>query len=120
MNVLLENNELERLKEIKKLDLTNKNPKYDKVVDLVKVIFNVPIVLVSIIEKDLQWFASCVGISIDSTPRSQSFCTYTIEDDNIMEIEDARKDDRFKENPLVKGDPFIVFLRRKTNIFKWI
>ena len=113
MNYLSEKNELERLEEIQKLGLSNNNLKYNKIVDLVKVIFNVPIVLVTIVEKDLQWFASCIGVSINSTPRSQSFCTYTIKNDDIMEIPDARKDKRFKENPLVIGDPHIVFYAGK-------
>ncbi|MEX0275458.1 MAG: ATP-binding protein, partial [Flavobacteriaceae bacterium] len=70
---------------------------------------DVPICLISLVDKDRQWFKSKVGLDADQTPRNISFCQYTIMGSSIMEIENAAKDSRFKDSPLVKGAPNIVF-----------
>ena len=42
-------------------------------------------------------------------PRDISFCTYTITGEQIFEVPDALQDPRFRDNPLVQGDPHIRF-----------
>ena len=71
--------------------------------------FGVPIVLVSLVDANRQWFKSCVGLPVAETPRSASFCAHAILGDGALVIEDARRDPRFAANPLVTGDPFIRF-----------
>ena len=50
-----------------------------------------------------------VGFNAEETPRNISFCTYAIEQDDVFIVENAINDDRFKDNPLVKGKPNIRF-----------
>lgn len=67
------------------------------------------IAAVSLIDSDRQWFKTIVGLNDKETPRSQSFCSHTIETTGIMVVEDATKDSRFCDNPLVTSAPGIRF-----------
>lgn len=71
--------------------------------------FNVPIVLVSLIEEQRQLLAAGLGISVCETSREASFCAHAILRRKIMVIPDARLDARFKYNPMVVGTPHIRF-----------
>ncbi|EMO77932.1 hypothetical protein LEP1GSC127_1751 [Leptospira kirschneri str. 200801925] len=42
-------------------------------------------------------------------PRKTSFCQYTIMEDDLLEIEDALKNEIFKNKPSVLGPPTSVF-----------
>jgi len=65
---------------------------------------------VTIIDRDRQWFAARIGISLPETSRAISFCAHAIlNPDELLVIEDAEMDDRFAGNPLVLGDPHIAF-----------
>ncbi|NML10669.1 sensor domain-containing diguanylate cyclase [Sphingobium sp. AR-3-1] len=80
---------------------------FDKVTNLVRALFGVPISAVSLIDKDRQWFKSIAGLDVSATPRSIAFCDHTIRQDEPLVITDAREDPRFRDNPLVTGDPGI-------------
>jgi GAF domain-containing protein len=67
------------------------------------------IAAVSLIDSDRQWFKTIVGMNAKETPRSQSFCSYTIEAPKLMVIEDATQDSRFQSNPFVTAGPGIRF-----------
>jgi GAF domain-containing protein len=67
------------------------------------------IAAVSLIDSDRQWFKTIVGYNTKETPRSQSFCSHTIEAPRLMVVEDATRDSRFQNNPLVTAGPGIRF-----------
>lgn len=71
--------------------------------------FDVPIVLLSLIDDDRQWCKSTFGTAFCSSSRDISFCGHAILQDQIMVIEDAAQDVRFHDNPLVIGEPHIRF-----------
>jgi len=81
----------------------------DRLVGVAATISGCPISAVSIVEKDRQWFKGCVGLDIAGTPRSQAFCAFTIQSEEPLIVEDARRDPRFADNPLVVGAPHIRF-----------
>ena len=88
--------------------LTEKD--YEEITALASHICDVPMALISFVDADRQWFKAAEGLSVRETPIEQSFCAHAIKDPGeIMIVEDSRKDDRFKDNPLVTGDPNIVF-----------
>ena len=49
------------------------------------------------------------GIHVQETARDVAFCAHTILQDRLLEVCDARLDERFADNPLVTGDPQIRF-----------
>nr|WP_257720393.1 EAL domain-containing protein [Candidatus Sodalis pierantonius] len=81
----------------------------DRIIHLTANIFNVPIVLISLLEADRQLFAASVDVSVCETGRELSFCAHAIRQQDMMVIPDARQDTRFADNPLVTGDPHVRF-----------
>ena len=82
---------------------------YDDVTALASLICGTPMALVSLVDSDRQWFKAAVGIEARETPRSQSFCAHTLGTATTLVVRDAQEDPRFKNNPLVTGEPNIRF-----------
>ena len=72
-------------------------------------LFDVPMCMLSLVDADRQWFASCVGLDVQHTPRDVSFCGHVVADRRSMVVEDTLLDVRFADNPLVVGYPRIRF-----------
>ncbi|MCU4119098.1 putative bifunctional diguanylate cyclase/phosphodiesterase [Variovorax sp. N23] len=82
---------------------------FDRITRLAAELFGVPIALISLVDRDRQWFQACIGLDTAETPREQAFCDYTIRHAAVTVVEDATKDARFAGNPLVTGEPGIRF-----------
>jgi len=82
---------------------------FDRITRLAKGVMQTPIVLVSLIDRERQWFKSREGLDVSETPRDISFCTHAIQHDAPMIVHDALLDLRFRDNPLVVGGPMIRF-----------
>lgn len=73
-----------------------------------------PIALITLLDPDRQWFLSHTGVDISETPRDIAFCAHTITNpEGLTEVSDATQDEKFKNNPLVVGDPKIRFYAGK-------
>ena len=83
--------------------------RFDQLTRLAQKIFQVPIVLISLIDQERQWFKSKQGLNVDETPRTISFCGHAILQDDIFIVHNALEDLRFHDNPLVVGEPNIRF-----------
>nr|WP_321238222.1 PAS domain S-box protein [uncultured Tolumonas sp.] len=81
----------------------------DRITRLAAGYFNVTIALVSLVDENRQWFLSRFGLEATETPRNISFCGHAILQNDTFIISDAKKDERFSDNPLVTGMPFIRF-----------
>jgi len=105
-------NELERLKALNSLKLFDnlKDEDLDLITQLASDICGTKISLVTLIDTKHQIFKSKVGLEVDKTSRDVAFCAHAInEPKKIFIVNDARLDERFKDNPLVTGDPNIAF-----------
>ncbi len=106
------NNELQRLHAVHQAQIldTLNDEEYDEITLLASEICQTPISVISIIDEKRQWFKSKVGLSATETSRDIAFCAHAInKPDDILIVPDARLDERFNDNPLVIGDPNIVF-----------
>jgi PAS domain S-box-containing protein len=103
-----DNNRVNAVKRFKKLD-EGISKDLDSIIDLVARICNMPVALISLVGDNTQWFKASRGVEIDCTDRELAFCNHTIQQDGIMIVSDTLLDDRFKNNPLVTGAPFIRF-----------
>jgi diguanylate cyclase (GGDEF)-like protein len=108
---LIPANEEQRLRSLHALQILDTQPEedFDDLTTLASQIVGAPIALITLVDRDRQWFKSKVGLNLDQTSRSGSFCAHAILGDTIFEVEDATKDARFSENPLVTGPPGIRF-----------
>lgn len=82
---------------------------FDGITALAAHILQVPIALVSIVDANRQWFKSAHGLDATETPRDVSFCGHVVALEKELVVRDARTDKRFSDNPLVTGDPHVVF-----------
>lgn len=82
---------------------------FDRLTRLAQSALRVPIVLISLVDADRQWFKSRQGLDATETPREVSFCAWAIEGDRPFVVHDASGDERFRDNPLVTGEPHIRF-----------
>lgn len=104
-------NESNRLSELLSFCILDTPPDQglDDITSLASAICGTPIALVSLIDKERQWFKSRAGMEEKETPRDISFCGHAIHQVDIFEIPDASKDERFSDNPLVTGKLNVQF-----------
>lgn len=81
----------------------------ERVVQTAAIVFGAPMCAVSLVGEDEEWFKARCGIDAASGPRSAAFCAHTILSDEVLVVENALTDDRFKDNPQVTGDNAIRF-----------
>ncbi|NEO85651.1 MAG: GAF domain-containing sensor histidine kinase [Spirulina sp. SIO3F2] len=107
----LPKNEEARLQTLYELDIldTLGEQAYDDLTQLAAEICQTPIALVSLVDRDRQWFKSKYGLAASETPRDLAFCAHTILNEKIMLVEDSSQDERFADNPLVTGQPHVRF-----------
>lgn len=102
--------EVQRLESVHALALDEEaQERFDRITRLVGRTLDAPIVLISIVDADRQWFKSRYGMQARETPRDVSFCGHAILSPDTMVVRDALTDVRFADNPLVSGPPGIRF-----------
>jgi hypothetical protein len=82
---------------------------FDELVELAGQICKAPISLISLMDKDRQWFKAKKGLQEKEAPRDLAFCAHAILQEGVMEVPDATTDTRFFDNPFVTGDLNVRF-----------
>jgi len=104
-------NEIERQTALDELEIldTQAEDSFDDLTILASQICGTKISLISLVDRNRQWFKSRVGLGPEETPRDISWCGHAILGDGIFEVPDAALDERFKDNPLFLGEPHVRF-----------
>lgn len=104
-------NEAERLADLRSLRLldTPQEERFDRIVRLAADVFGTPMAYIALIDEQRQWFKAREGVCRLETDRSVSFCGHTIMKQEPLIVPDALLDSRFRDNPMVVGEPGIRF-----------
>jgi PAS domain S-box-containing protein len=107
---LLANEEarLDALRDLEILD-TAPEPEFDDLALIASQICGTPISLITLVDRDRQWFKSKIGIEAKETSRDVAFCSHAILQRGLFVVSDVMDDPRFSANPLVTADPKIRF-----------
>ena len=103
--------ERRRLLDVRSTGLLDTGPEqaYDDLVQLAACICQVPVGLVTLVDEHRLWLKAKVGVPISEVPRDFSFCSYTIQQDDLFVIPDTHKDTRYSSNAAVTSNPYIRF-----------
>ena len=82
---------------------------FEDIVQLAAQICGVPISLISLVDEERQWFKAKIGLDAPETSREVAFCTHTMQQSDVLVVNDASIDARFSDNPLVRSDPHLRF-----------
>ena len=88
---------------------TEPEQSFDDLVILAAHVCKTPMASLTLVDDHRQWFKSIVGVQVRETPREISFCAHAIEQSDLFIIPDTLQDPRFKDNPLVTGEPHARF-----------
>jgi GAF domain-containing protein len=95
----------ERLTELHRTLLLDSPPEesFDRLTRLTATVLNVPVALVSLIDRDRQFFKSCLGLPQPwagqrQTPLSHSFCQHVVESRRALVVSDAREHPLLRDN----------------------
>ncbi|HEY1471485.1 MAG TPA: GAF domain-containing protein [Candidatus Acidoferrum sp.] len=88
---------------------TDPEQSFDDLVTLASYICKTPIALLSLLDDHRQWFKSTVGVQVRETPLEMSICAHAIKQEELFIVPDTLQDARFRENPMVVGEPHIRF-----------
>jgi len=111
MKAAIPENEAERLSALYQLDILDTEPEevFDRITRLAAQIIGTPIALVSLVDRDRQWFKSKIGLDLVDSPRDIAFCSHAVLDDDILLVPNATEDTRFANNPFVTPEDGIKF-----------
>ena len=100
-----------RLRSLRRTQLLDTPPEesFDRITRLARTALQMPVALMTLVDKNRQWFKSRQGIEVPETPRDIAFCSHALDRVEPLLVPDVRDDPRFADNPLVLGDPNIRF-----------
>lgn len=106
-------NEVERLSAVKSYQLLDTAPEiaYDEITELAAQICQCPVAVVGLVDETRDWKKSAYGFPPDlcTSPRELSICSAVICGSDLVVSSDLTKDERFRDNPMVTGEPNLRF-----------
>lgn len=105
-------NEAERLKALHTYDILDSPPEvdFDVLTRVAAQVFQVPAAVVGLLDSNRVWFKSVLGLDIPQMDRTLAFCAYSVmQPGKVLVSEDLQEDERFRDNPLVAGPPYVRF-----------
>jgi GAF domain-containing protein len=104
-------NEVERLAALYRYRILDTPPEaaFDRITTLAARLFDIPIALVSLVDKSRAWFKSCHGFNLSEVPRDATICSFALLYNQVLVVPDTRQDERFACNPFVQSEPGVRF-----------
>ncbi|RYD39229.1 MAG: GAF domain-containing protein, partial [Verrucomicrobiaceae bacterium] len=101
----------ERLAAVERYDIldTPKEPAFDRIAALVRLIFGVETSIVSLIDAHRQWYKASEGTPLSEVPIGETFCRFVMPGTEAMIVPDASQDERFRNSPHVTADKGVRF-----------
>lgn len=88
---------------------TPQEERFDRITKLAQRLFDVPVALFSLVDENRIWFKSRQGLESTEMPRAGALCDDALRHETVFVVEDATKDKRFCDNPVVTGAPGVRF-----------
>jgi PAS domain S-box-containing protein len=103
--------EQQRLQTLRSLGLLDTEPeeRFDRIIRMAARLFNMPIAIFSLIDRDRLWFKSRLGFAAREYPRAESICAHTILQDDVLVVPNPAEDVRFSAIPALHGPDPIRF-----------
>jgi len=86
---------------------TEPEPGFDSLTALAAHVLGTPMAAVTLVDADRQWFKARLGPGAGQTLRAWSFCSDTVAAGAPLVVADTLADPRYRDNPLVAGEPGI-------------
>jgi PAS domain S-box-containing protein len=104
-------NESERLAALRRYDILDTPPEaaFDRITALAARLFDMPIVLISLVDESRGWFKSCYGFDLCEVERDATISRFALLHDDVLVIPDTRQDSRLVCNPFVQSEPGLRF-----------
>ena len=106
-------NEVEepRLKALSSYNILDTDPEkdFDSITRLASYICKTPFALITFIDDSRQWIKSRIGLDVQQIAIHESFCKFTIQGSDIVEVKDSLLDPLFADLPPVNNEPFIRY-----------
>jgi len=100
-----------RLRTLEECEILDTPPEevFDRIAHMAGQLCDCPIAAVNLIDRERQWFKAAVGTDLRSTSRDIAFCAHTIVGGVPVVVDDVSSDPRFRDYPLVVGEPKLRF-----------
>ena len=79
--------------------------RFDRIVAFMAAEFDVPVALITLVDRDRVWFKSRIGLAACDAARDTSFCGHAIVVPELFVVPDMLQDSRFADHPMVIGEP---------------
>ena len=101
----------QRLEALRRYDILDTPPEkaFSRIADLAAYVFDAPIALISFVGEDQQWLKATVGTDANESPLDASFCTHVVRTGEPLVVDDAARDPRFRDSPLVTEGTAVRF-----------
>jgi two-component system NtrC family sensor kinase len=98
-------NEEQRIKDLLDYSIldTPNGSSYDDLTLLASKICQTPVAIISLVDRERQWFKSTIGLDAKETPREVSICGHAIHGKDMFIVPNTAQDERFADNPVVVG-----------------
>lgn len=112
LNAPIPNNESQRMEKVRAMGLLDNlkpDPRFDELTKTAAEKIGVPISTLTILDERREHYKSCFGLDATDGERAISFCGHALLAGELFVVPDCKKDQRFADNPMVIGKPFIRF-----------